>query len=338
MDLVTVRDQLNRPLRDLRISVTDRCNFRCTYCMPRDVFGPDYQFLQRDDLLTYEEITRLTTAFIAHGVEKIRLTGGEPLVRRGLPDLIGMLTALPGLKDLTLTTNGSLLPLLAQPLKDAGLARITVSLDSLNDDVFMAMNDAGVPVSRVLDGIAAAAAAGLSPIKINAVVKKGVNDHTIVDLARHFHGTGHIVRFIEFMDVGNSNGWRLDHVVTAREIVERINAALPIEPAEPNYRGEVAKRWRYIDGGGEIGIISSISEPFCGDCTRARLSPEGELFTCLFAARGHDLRTLLRSGATDADLHDAIGKLWSVRDDRYSEIRSAATTPLPKVEMSHIGG
>ncbi|HET7737036.1 MAG TPA: GTP 3',8-cyclase MoaA [Tepidiformaceae bacterium] len=335
---MTVRDQLNRPLRDLRISVTDRCNFRCTYCMPRDVFGPDYQFLQRDELLTYEEITRLAAAFIAHGVEKIRLTGGEPLVRRGLPDLIGMLTRLPGLKDLTLTTNGSLLPLLAQPLKDAGLARITVSLDSLDDAVFMAMNDAGVPVSRVLDGIAAAAAAGLSPIKINAVVKKGVNDHTIVDLARHFHGTGHIVRFIEFMDVGNSNGWRLDHVVTAREIVERINAALPIEPAEPNYRGEVAKRWRYLDGGGEIGIISSISEPFCGDCTRARLSPEGELFTCLFAARGHDLRTLLRSGATDSDLHDAIGKLWSVRDDRYSEIRSAATTPLPKVEMSHIGG
>jgi len=331
-------DSLGRPLRDLRISVTDRCNFRCTYCMPREVFGPDYQFLQREELLTYEEITRLARIFVANGVEKIRITGGEPLIRRGLEQLVGQLREIVGLRDLTLTTNGSMLRKQAAGLKAAGLERITVSLDSLDDDVFKAMNDAGIPVSVVLDGISAAQEAGLSPVKVNAVVKRGVNDHTLVDLARHFRGTGVIVRFIEFMDVGATNGWQMDHVVTAREIVERIAAELPIEPVSANYRGEVARRWRYSDGSGEIGIISSISEPFCGDCTRARLSPEGELFTCLFANRGHDFRALLRSGATDAEISAFLEGVWRPRNDRYSELRTAETALLPKVEMSHIGG
>jgi cyclic pyranopterin phosphate synthase len=335
---MTILDALQRPLRDLRISVTDRCNFRCTYCMPREVFGPDYQFLQRDELLTYEEIARLTRLFVAHGVEKIRVTGGEPLVRRDLDHLIAQLAGIPALKDLTLTTNGSLLRAQAARLATAGLKRITVSLDSLDDAIFRSMNDSGVPVATVLDGIAAAAEAGLKPIKINAVVQRGVNDHTIVDLARHFRGSGHIVRFIEFMDVGTTNGWRMDHVVTAREMVERINAALPIEPAEPNYRGEVARRWRYRDGGGEIGFITSISEPFCGDCTRARLSPEGQLYTCLFGIRGHDFRSLLRNGASDEAIADFLRSVWRARDDRYSEVRSADTVGLRKVEMSHIGG
>ncbi len=331
-------DTLGRPLRDLRISVTDRCNFRCTYCMPREVFGPGYQFLNRSEILTYEEITRLATVFVQHGVEKIRITGGEPLVRANLERLIAQLAAIPGLLDLTLTTNGSLLRAQAQRLAEAGLRRITVSLDALDDATFMAMNDAGVSAATVLDGIEAAREAGLSPIKVNAVIKRGQNEHSIVDLARHFHGTGHIVRFIEFMDVGNSNGWKLDHVVPAREIVDRIDAVLPLEPAERNYRGEVAQRWRYKDGGGEIGIISSISQPFCGDCTRARLSPEGELFTCLFGSRGHDFRSPLRNGSSDEELSDFLGRVWRKRDDRYSELRSAATTGLPRVEMSHIGG
>jgi cyclic pyranopterin phosphate synthase len=335
---MTVLDTFARPLRDLRISVTDRCNFRCTYCMPKEVFGPEYQFLQRAELLTYEEIARLTRIFAELGIEKIRLTGGEPLVRRDLHRLIALLSSTPGIKDLTLTTNGSLLKAQAQSLRSAGLKRITVSLDSLDDGVFKAMNDVGAGVSTILDGIAAADAAGLHPIKINAVVKRGVNDHTIVDLARYFKGTGKIVRFIEFMDVGTTNGWRLDHVVTAREIVERINAELPIEPIDSNYRGEVAKRWRYRDGEGEIGVITSISEPFCGDCTRARLSPEGELYTCLFGSRGHDLRSLLREGRTDDEIARFIGSVWSARTDRYSEIRSGETAGLPKVEMSHIGG
>ncbi|MCL4240822.1 MAG: GTP 3',8-cyclase MoaA [Dehalococcoidia bacterium] len=331
-------DALGRPLRDLRISVTDRCNFRCTYCMPREVFGPDYQFLQRVELLTYEEIGRLARIFVEHGVEKIRLTGGEPLVRRDLHQLIALLRETPGLKDLTLTTNGSLLRAQAKRLADAGLQRITVSLDSLDEAVFQSMNDVGVPPSVILDGIGAARDAGLSPIKVNAVVKRGVNDHTIVDLARHFKGTGIIVRFIEFMDVGATNGWQMRHVVPAREIVARINAELPIEPAEPNYRGEVAKRWRYRDGSGEIGLITSITEPFCGDCTRARLSPEGELYTCLFGNRGHDFRSLLRSGASDEEISAFLGSVWRVRDDRYSEVRSEHTAGLRKVEMSHIGG
>lgn len=335
---MSVLDTLNRPLRDLRISVTDRCNFRCTYCMPKEIFGADFQFLDRDELLTFEEIERLARVFIGLGVEKLRITGGEPLVRRDLPGLIARLAALPGLKDLTLTTNGALLRSQAQSLKDAGLQRITVSLDSLDEAIFQKMNDVGVPVARILDGIDAAREAGLWPIKVNAVVERGVNDHTVVDLARHFKGTGIILRFIEFMDVGSTNGWNLERVVPLREMVERIDRELPIEPAEPNYRGEVAKRWRYRDGSGEVGFISSISQPFCGDCTRARLSPEGELFTCLFGTRGHDLRALLRSGAGDAELHDAVAAVWRVRDDRYSEIRTAATEALPKVEMSHIGG
>ena len=335
---MTLLDALDRPLRDLRISVTDRCNFRCRYCMPKEVFGPQYAFLQRDELLTYEEFARLARIFVAHGVEKIRLTGGEPLVRRDLDALIRMLVGIPGLRDLTLTTNGTLLRAQARKLKNAGLKRITVSLDSLDDTVFQAMNDVGVPVSTVLDGIEAAAEAGLSPIKINAVVQRGVNDHTIVDLARHFKGTGHVVRFIEFMDVGATNGWRLDQVVPAREIIARINAEFPIEPATANYRGEVARRWRYSDGSGEIGVITSISEPFCSDCTRARLSPEGELYTCLFGTRGHDFRSLLRGGKTDEEIAAFLASVWRVRDDRYSEIRSEDTIGLHKVEMSHIGG
>lgn len=331
-------DTLQRPLRDLRISVTDRCNFRCTYCMPREVFGPGYRFLNRTEILSYEEIARLSRIFIAHGVEKLRITGGEPLVRKDLHTLIAQLHTLPGLKDLTLTTNGSLLRAQASKLKDAGLRRITVSLDSLDDAVFQSMNDAGVPVAQVLDGIEAAREAGLAPIKVNAVVKRGVNDHTIADLARHFRGTGVIVRFIEFMDVGATNGWKLDNVVSAREIVETISREMPLEPAEANYRGEVAKRWRYTDGSGEIGVIASITQPFCGDCTRARLSPEGELYTCLFSNRGHAFRALLRNGASDDEIAAFLESVWSVRADRYSELRTEETAALPKVEMSHIGG
>ena len=335
---MALTDAFQRPLRDLRISVTDRCNFRCTYCMPREIFGPGYQFLDRAEILSYEEITRLARIFIAHGVEKIRLTGGEPLVRKDLDSLIAQLRATPGLRDLTLTTNGSLLRNQARKLKAAGLERITVSLDSLDDAVFQSMNDSGVPASVVLDGIEAAREAGLDPIKVNAVVKRGTNDHTIVDLARHFKGSGVIVRFIEFMDVGATNGWRMDHVVPAREIIDRISAELPLEPAEPNYRGEVARRWRYRDGTGEIGVITSITEPFCGDCTRARLSPEGELYTCLFGTRGHDFRTLLRNGSSDAGIATFLDSVWRPRNDRYSEVRSEATAGLRKVEMSHIGG
>ncbi|MFN0146054.1 MAG: GTP 3',8-cyclase MoaA [Dehalococcoidia bacterium] len=335
---MTLSDTLQRPLRDLRISVTDRCNFRCTYCMPKEVFGPGYQFLQRSELLNYEEITRLARLFVAHGVEKIRLTGGEPLVRRDLPQLIEQLAAIPGLKDLTLTTNGSLLRDQAVALRAAGLKRITVSLDALDDATFQRMNDAGVPVARVLDGIDAAKEAGLSPIKVNAVVERGVNDAGMADLARHFQGSGVILRFIEFMDVGNTNGWQLDRVVPLREMVERIDRELPIEPAEANYRGEVAKRWRYRDGSGEVGFITSISEPFCGDCTRARLSPEGELFTCLFAAKGHDFRSLLREGRSDDEVAAFLKRVWGARDDRYSELRTAETAGLQRVEMSHIGG
>ena len=335
---MTTLDAFQRPLRDLRISVTDRCNFRCTYCMPREVFGPGYQFLDRDALLTFEEITRLSRIFISHGVEKLRITGGEPLVRKDLDRLIGMLAPLPGLRDLTLTTNGSLLRNQATKLKAAGLDRITVSLDSLDDETFKSMNDAGVGVGVVLDGIEAAAAAGLNPIKVNAVIKRGVNDGDIVELARYFRGTGHILRFIEFMDVGTTNGWKLDNVVPAAEIAACIDAIYPIEPATANYRGEVAKRWRYLDGEGEIGIISSISQPFCGDCTRARLSPEGELYTCLFGTKGHDFRTPLRNGATDGEISDLVRSVWSVRNDRYSELRTEETIPLRRVEMSHIGG
>ena len=334
----TVRDKLNRPLRDLRISVTDRCNFRCTYCMPREVFGHDFQFLPHDDLLTFEEITRLARIFIGHGVEKIRITGGEPLVRRDVEKLIEMLVRLDGLKDITLTTNGSLLARKAQALKDAGLKRVTVSLDSLDDEVFRSMNDADFPVAKVLEGIEAARAVGLEPVKINMVVKRGVNQNSILDMARYFHGTGCILRVIEYMDVGTTNGWRLDDVVSAAEIVSMVDEELPLEPVDPNYQGEVARRYRFKDGGGEIGIISSVTNTFCGDCTRARLSPEGQLYTCLFGTMGHDFRVLLRSGKSDNEISGFLHKVWSRRSDRYSELRAIQTAHLPKVEMSHIGG
>ncbi len=330
-------DTLDRPLRDLRISVTDRCNFRCVYCMPKEVFGGDFQFLDRKELLTFEEITRLARVFVAQGVQKIRITGGEPLVRRDLERLIAMLSPIPGV-DLTLTTNGSLLAKKARALKDAGLQRVTVSLDSLDDAVFKAMNDVDFPVAKVLEGIEAAAAVGLAPVKINMVVKRGVNEHSIVPMARHFKGTGHILRFIEYMDVGHTNGWRLDDVVPAAEIISTLNAELPLEPLDPNYRGEVANRWRYREGSGEVGVIASVTQAFCRDCTRARLSAEGSLYTCLFGIKGFDLRAMVRGGASDKEMAQAIGRVWRVRSDRYSEIRSEATVGLPKVEMSHIGG
>jgi GTP 3',8-cyclase len=330
-------DTLGRPVRDLRISVTDRCNFRCVYCMPKEVFGRDYPFLPRAELLTFEEIERLTRAFVGLGVEKIRITGGEPLVRRDLETLVAMLAPIDGL-DLTLTTNGALLAGKAQALKDAGLRRVTVSLDSLDDDVFRAMNDVDFPVARVLDGIDAALAAGLEPVKVNVVVKRRLNEDGILPMARHFRGTGIVLRFIEYMDVGHTNGWRLDDVVPAAEIVASIDAELPLEPVEKDYRGEVANRWRYQDGSGEIGVISSVTQPFCGDCTRARLSADGQVYTCLFAVKGHDLRALLRGGASDEELSAALADIWRARADRYSELRSAETADLPKVEMSYIGG
>ena len=333
---MTTLDTLARPLRDLRVSVTDRCNFRCVYCMPKEVFGRGYRFMDRKELLTFEEIERVVGAFVAHGVEKVRLTGGEPLLRRDLEVLIARLAAIDSL-DLTLTTNGALLPQKAAALAAAGLRRVTVSLDSVDDATFRAMNDVDFPVERVLAGIEAAAAAGL-PVKVNAVVKRGVNDDQMLELAQTFRGSGHVVRFIEYMDVGHTNGWRLDDVVPAAEIVRTIDAAYPLEPVEPAYRGEVARRWRYLDGGGEIGVIASVTQPFCGDCTRTRLSAEGRIYTCLFATRGHDLRALVRSGATDEELHAAIGRIWTRRRDRYSEIRSERTTDLPRVEMSYIGG
>jgi cyclic pyranopterin phosphate synthase len=332
-----VVDHLGRPLRDLRISVTDRCNFRCVYCMPKEVFGRDYQFLERAELLTFEEIERVARIFVDLGVNKIRLTGGEPLVRRDIERLIEMLAAIDGL-DLALTTNGSMLAARAKALGEAGLRRVTVSLDSLDDGVFKAMNDVDFPVGRILGGIEAAADAGLGPIKINMVLKRGMNESSVLPMARYFHGTGHIVRFIEYMDVGSTNGWRLDEIVPAREIVATIDAQMPLEPVDPNYRGEVANRYRYKDGGGEIGLIASVTQPFCANCTRARISAEGKLYTCLFATGGHDLRELVRGGATDDEIADSIASLWRVREDRYSEIRSSETAELEKVEMSYIGG
>ena len=334
-----VRDALHRPLRDLRISVTDRCNFRCVYCMPRVVFGPDFPFLPREELLTFEEITRLTRIFVSLGVRKVRLTGGEPLVRRDLERLVGMLATIEGLDDLTLTTNGSLLtPAKARALKAAGLRRITISLDSLDDAVFMRMNDAGVPASRILAAIDNAAAAGLTPVKIDMVVKRGMNEDSILPMAEYFRGTGHILRFIEFMDVGNSNGWRMEDVVPAAEILATINAVWPLEPVEPAYFGEVAERYRYKDGAGEIGIIASVTRAFCRTCTRARLSAEGRLYTCLFAGEGHDLRALLRGGADDEAIRARIVEIWQGRTDRYSELRFRSTPPQRKIEMSYIGG
>jgi GTP 3',8-cyclase len=334
---VVLQDTLGRPVRDLRVSVTDRCNFRCVYCMPKEVYGRDYRFLERRELLTFEEIARLARSFAALGVEKLRLTGGEPLIRRELERLVAMLAEIPGL-DLTLTTNGSLLPQKAQALAAAGLRRVTVSLDSLDDDVFRAMNDADVPVERVLAGIEAGAAAGLAPIKVNMVVKRGANEDSVLPMAHYFRGSGHIVRFIEYMDVGHTNGWRLDEVVPAAEIVAAIDTEFPLEPLEPNYAGEVARRYRYADGAGEIGVIASVTQPFCGACTRARLSAEGRLYTCLFATKGHDLRAALRRGASDEELAEAIAQVWRARGDRYSELRSQETASLPKVEMSYIGG
>jgi cyclic pyranopterin phosphate synthase len=333
---VALVDSFSRPLRDLRVSVTDRCNFRCVYCMPKEVFGRDYVFLPRRDLLTFEEIARLARVFRRLGVEKIRLTGGEPLLRRDIESLVAMLAEVPGL-DLTLTTNGALLRAKAARLRAAGLRRITVSLDSLDDEVFRAMNDVDFPVARVLAGIEAAEAAGL-PVKVNVVVKRGVNEESVVPMARYFREAGHIVRFIEYMDVGHTNGWRLDDVVPAAEILAAIDAELPLEPVPPSYPGEVAERYRYLDGSGEVGVIASVTRPFCGNCTRARLSAEGTLFTCLFGTKGHDLRALLRGGASDQELENALGSIWGVRDDRYSELRSAETADLPKVEMSYIGG
>jgi cyclic pyranopterin phosphate synthase len=334
---MALEDQLGRSLRDLRISVTDRCNFRCVYCMPKEVFGKDFQFLDRKALLSFEEIERVVRVFRELGVAKVRLTGGEPLVRRNIETLVAMLCAFDGL-DLTLTTNGSLLKLKAPALRRAGLKRITVSLDSLDDAVFRAMNDVDFPVARVLEGIDAAAAAGFDPIKVNMVVKRGVNDASIVPMARFFRERGHILRFIEYMDVGHTNGWRMDDVVSAAEIVARIDRELPLEPADPNYRGEVAQRWRYRDGKGEIGLIASVTQAFCRDCTRARLSAEGQIYTCLFATAGHDLRGLLRDGASDEAMRAFIQGLWAKRTDRYSEIRGSQTIPLEKIEMSYIGG
>ena len=331
------RDRLGRHLRDLRISVTDRCNFRCVYCMPKEVFSRDYEFLPHEDLLTFEEIERLAWIFRDLGIEKLRLTGGEPLVRRHLEKLIEKLAQIPGM-DLTLTTNGSLLAKKALALKDAGLKRVTVSLDSLDDAVFRAMNDVDFPVARVLEGIEEARRVGFTSVKINMVVKRGVNDQSIVAMARRFKGTQHIVRFIEYMDVGTSNGWRMDDVVPSAEVIRRVGSEMPLQPIEANYPGEVAERWRYTDGSGEIGVISSVTQAFCSSCTRLRLSTEGSLYTCLFATHGHDLRTLLRSGNSDEQIATAIGNVWRARADRYSEIRTAETVRLNKVEMSYIGG
>ena len=333
-------DRFRRPLRDLRVSVTDRCNFRCPYCMPAEIYGERYRFLPRESLLTFEEITRLVRVMARLGVVKARITGGEPLVRAEVDSLIAMLSRVEGIEDLTMTTNAYLLPQFVEKLKAAGLNRITISLDSLDDEVFKRMNGRGFGTERVLEGIAAAESAGFRPVKINAVVQRGVNDHTIVELARFAKERGHIARFIEYMDVGTLNGWKMDDVVSADEIIAKIGAEMPLEPADANYRGEVARRYRFADGDGEIGVIASVTKPFCGDCARARLSPEGELVTCLFASSGTDLRTPLRNGADDAELESIIRGIWSVRDDRYSEIRTSFTEDAPrrKVEMYHIGG
>ncbi len=341
-----VTDTLARPLRDLRISVTDRCNFRCVYCMPKETFDKDYAFLPQTSLLSFEEITRFAKLFVAHGVEKIRLTGGEPLLRKHIEKLIGMLSGLktPGGRtlDLTLTTNGSLLARKAQALKDAGLKRVTVSLDSLDDAIFKRMNDVDFPVAEVLHGIEVAHKVGLGPVKINMVVKGGMNDREIVPMARHFKGSPAILRFIEYMDVGASNGWKMDEVIPSSEVVRRIHAEMPLEEIAPNYPGETAGRWRYADGGGEVGMISSVTQAFCRDCTRMRLSTEGKLYTCLFAAGGHDVRALMREGRTDEEISTAIAHLWRARGDRYSELRTVDTGGLAqavkKVEMSYIGG
>lgn len=334
-----ILDNLQRPLHDLRISVTDRCTFRCTYCMPKEIFGRDYVFLSRQELLSFEEITRLTQVFVRLGTRKVRLTGGEPMLRRDFEKLVEMLAAIEGLEDIAMTTNGSLMtPARARALKEAGLNRVTVSLDSLDEATFQSMNDVGFPVARVLEAIENASAAGLTPVKVDMVVKRGVNENDILPMARHFRNSGHILRFIEFMDVGTTNGWRMEDVVSAKDILATLSQEWELEPVEPNYFGEVAERYRYTDGGGEVGIISSVTAPFCGACTRARLSADGELYTCLFGVKGHDLRTILREGASDEELAAAVTGIWSNRSDRYSEIRSKDTIGLHKVEMSKIGG
>jgi len=334
-------DRLGRPLETLRVSVTDRCNFRCVYCMPKEVFGRDFKFLERKELLSLEEIARVVGVFASLGVRTVRITGGEPLVRRNVEHLIEMLAAIErpdgSNLELALTTNGAALAEKAEALAAAGLGRVTVSLDSLDDNSFRAMNDVDFPVRRVLDGIDAAAAAGL-PVKVNAVVKRGVNDSSVAELAGHFRGTGHVLRFIEFMDVGTTNGWRLEDVVTADEIVERIGERWPLEPVAAESPDSTSRRFRYADGTGEIGVIASVTKPFCGACSRARLSAEGRLYTCLFAARGHDLRAPLRTGATDDELAETLRGVWSRRTDRYSELRTAETAAKGKVEMSYIGG
>lgn len=336
-DAPAPRDRLERPLGDLRVSVTDRCNFRCTYCMPREVFGAAWKFLPREDILRFEEITRVVAAARQLGVRKVRLTGGEPLLRRDLPDLVAMLAGTSA--DLALTTNGALLARDAVALAAAGLRRVTVSLDALDEGVFQAMSDTRVPVGTVLAGIDAALAAGLTPLKVNCVVQRGVNEDEIPKLVRHFGERGVVVRFIEYMDVGSTNGWRLDEVVPARDILARLRAVGDIEPIEATYRGEVAKRWRFLASGAEVGIIASVSQPFCGDCTRARLSAEGKLYTCLFAAEGHDLRGPLRGGLDDQGLGELLRSIWERREDRYSELRSANTVAVPRrIEMSAIGG
>jgi cyclic pyranopterin phosphate synthase len=331
-------DSLGRPLRDLRISVTDRCNFRCTYCMPREVYGAAFRFLPHADLLTFEEITRLVCLAVSLGVTKVRLTGGEPLLRRDVERLVGMLSGIPGLADLTLTTNGSLLAAKAADLAAAGLGRVTVSLDSLDDAVFARLNDVDFPVARVLEGLGAADRAGLHPLKVNMVVRRGLNEESVLPMARFARERGYTLRYIEYMDVGHTNGWALEEVVPATEIVAAIDAELPLERLEPRYPGEVATRWRYRDGGGEIGVIGSVTQPFCGGCTRARLTAEGVLYTCLFGAHGVDLRAPLRAGVDDEAARSLLAGLWSKRSDRYSEIRSASTSDLPRVEMSRIGG
>ena len=336
---VLPQDRRGRPLRDLRISVTDRCNFRCTYCMPKEVFNSEYVFLERSRLLTFEEIERLVRVFVDLGVVKLRLTGGEPLLRRHLENLIERLTRIPGIEDVCLTTNGSLLTgEVAARLGEAGLDRITISLDGLDNEVFQRLSDVQRPVDEVLAAIDHASAAGLGPVKINMVVKRGANENQILPMAEHFRGTGHILRFIEYMDVGNANDWKLDEVMPAEEVLRVINGQWPIEPAEPNYPGEVARRWRYRDGQGEIGVIASVTRPFCGGCHRARLSADGMLYTCLFASDGHDLKSLLRSGIDDAALKRDLVRLWTDRGDQYSELRTEATPRIKKVEMSYIGG
>ncbi len=334
-------DRLERPLETLRVSITDRCNFRCVYCMPKEVFGRDYAFLERRELLTFEELARVVGIFAGLGVRTVRLTGGEPLVRRHVENLVELLSAIETPNgdrlELALTTNGSLLAQKAETLAAAGLSRVTVSLDSLDNAAFRAMNDVDFPVQQVLDGIDAAAAAGL-PVKVNAVVKRGANDEDILELAAHFRGSGHILRFIEYMDVGSTNGWQLEDVVSAEEIVRRISEQWPLEPVAPERADSTARRWRYLDGAGEVGVIASVTQPFCGGCSRARLSAEGRLYTCLFAARGHDLRAPLRLGASDEEIAEQLRGIWSSRTDRYSELRTAETAASAKVEMSYIGG